>query len=113
MRSRGSTWWSGCGEPTARGLGTSGPTPRCGAEAPSFDFFVRVHAPQPILLDPAVESLAGEAAPSSRAALDGTEHPRLQARDGRAAGIGFAVERQQFVFGLRLRGDHGSAAARK
>src|SRR5205085_3474295 len=68
-----------------------------------FHFLVRIDAPKPRLLDPAVEALADEAAPAVLAALHAREHAVLKLCADRARGFRLVVQRQQFVpaFGLR------------
>src|SRR5712664_227254 len=69
---------------------------------------VGVDAPQPLLLDPAVEAVAGDAAPTCRAALDLGHDAGLQAGRDRAGFVGALVERREFVLGLH--GDDSGAA---
>src|SRR5581483_5361127 len=77
------------------------------------DLLARVDAPQPVLLDPAVESLAGEAAPAVLTFLHGGEHAVLELRREAARGIGLGVQCDDLVFALRLRRDQRGALARK
>src|SRR5258706_11080749 len=72
---------------------------------------IRVDAPQPLLLDPAVKAIAGDVAPACRATLDLGHDAGLQAGRDRAGLIGALIERRELVLGLH--GDHGSAATRQ
>src|SRR2546422_492756 len=56
---------------------------------------VRVDAPQAFLLDPAVEALAGDAAPGPGAALDRAEHAGLQLGENQAVVVLLLVQGQQ------------------
>src|ERR1700687_148812 len=77
----------------------------------SIHLLVGVDAPQPRLFDPAIETIAGNTAPASRAMLDLGDDASLQAGGDRAGGIGALVERREVV--LALHGDHGGAATRQ
>src|SRR5215471_18013786 len=57
----------------------------------------RIDAPQAFLLDPAVETLADDAAPVVAAALHGGEHARLYARRDLALLLGGHVQRHEIV----------------
>src|SRR4029077_18934598 len=72
---------------------------------------VGVDAPQPLLFDPAIETIAGNTAPAGRAVLDLRDDASLQAGGDRAGGVGALVERREVV--LALHGDHGGAATRQ
>src|SRR5260370_20643791 len=61
---------------------------------------IGVDAPQPLLLDPAVEAVAGNTAPAGRAMLDLGYHPGLQAGCNRAGWIRAIVQRREFVLGF-------------
>src|SRR6266403_1901583 len=77
----------------------------------SLHLLIGVDAPQPLLFEPAIETVAGDVAPACCAALDLGHDAGLQARDHRAGRVGTIVERREFVLGLH--GDHGGAAARQ
>src|SRR6267154_5438679 len=72
---------------------------------------IGVDTPQPLLLDPAIEAVAGNTAPAGRAMLDLGYHPGLQAGCNRAGWIRAIVQRREFVLGFH--GDNRSAAARQ
>src|SRR6266851_153887 len=72
---------------------------------------IGVDAPQPLLLDPAFEAVAGNTAPAGRAMLDLGYHPGLQAGCNRAGWIRAVVKRREFVLGFH--GDNRSTAARQ
>src|SRR5882757_7910158 len=98
-RSPASTWSCGCARSASRRRRKAG--------LPSLHLLVRVDAPQALLLDPAVESVAGDAAPAIGAFLDLRDDAGLQAGRHRAGGVGMVIERGQFV--LALHGDDGGA----
>src|SRR3982075_4408473 len=77
----------------------------------SLHLLVGIDAPQPLLLDPAIETVAGDAAPAGRAALDLGHDTGLQAGCNRAGLIGAIIERSEFVLGFH--GDDSGAAARQ
>src|SRR6266699_3141926 len=77
----------------------------------SLHLLVGVDAPQPLLLDPAIEAVAGDAAPACRAPLDLGHDAGLQAGRDRAGFVGAVVERREFVLGLH--GDNSGAATGK
>src|SRR5260370_14623647 len=81
-----------------------------GTTAYSLHLLIGVNAPQPLLLDPAVKAIAGDAAPAGRAFLDLGHDAGLQPRGNRAARIGTIVEWREFVLGLH--DDDCGAAAR-
>src|SRR5260370_22849589 len=71
---------------------------------------IGVDTPQPLLLDPAIEAVAGNTAPAGRAMLDLGYHPGLQAGCNRAGLLRPWVPRREFL--LRFHGDNRRAAAR-
>src|SRR6187431_668965 len=82
-----------------------------GRRITSLHLLVRVHAPQALLLDPAVKAVADHAAPAIGAFLDLGDDTNLQAGRNRAGRIGAIIERRQFV--LALHGDDRSATTRQ
>src|SRR6186997_3135909 len=74
----------------------------------SLHLFVRVDAPQPLLLDPAVKTVADHAAPAIGAFLDLGDDAGLQAGRNRAGAVGAIVERGKLV--PALHGDDRGAA---
>src|ERR1700732_5097997 len=72
---------------------------------------IGVDAPQPLLFDPAIETVAGDAAPARRAVFDLGDDAGLQAGGDSAGRIGALVERREVV--LALHGDDRGAAARQ
>src|SRR2546430_3622181 len=114
-RSPGSTWSSGCARsadaPWVAGS-SSGTTTDYQSQRrwlKSLHLLIGVDAPQPLLFESAIETVAGDVAPACCAALDLGHDAGLQARDHRAGRVGTIVERREFVLGLH--GDHGGAAA--
>src|SRR3954454_16786318 len=84
----------------------SRPSPgRRGVFVALLHLLVGIDAPQPLLLDPTVKTVAGDAAPAGCALLDLGHHAGLQAGCDRAAGIWAVVERGQVILGLH--GDYG------
>src|SRR6202171_1135421 len=71
--------------------------------------FIGVDTPQPLLLDPAIEAVAGNTAPAGRAMLDLGYHPGLQAGCNRAGWIRASVKRRECVLGFHV--NNRSAAA--
>src|SRR5262245_33979616 len=65
--------------------------------AGSVDLLVRVHAPKTLLLDPAVEAVAGDMAPVCGALLHLGDDAALELGSNRAVGIGPVVDRRQIV----------------
>src|SRR6266576_1555202 len=136
-RSPGSTWWSGCARSADRISSLLNlivilmvrsaswcvsnheavhPSRRGQAAAPrdedcSLHLLVDVDAPQPLLLDPAIEAIAGDATPACRAPLDLGHDAGLQAGRDRAGFVGALVEWREFVLGLH--GDNRGAAPGK
>src|ERR1700722_3827480 len=80
-------------------------------EASSIHLFVGVDAPEPLLLDPAVEAIARDAAPAGGAMFDLGDDAGLQARVNGAGRIRSFVQRSKVV--LVLHGDDGGAAPRQ
>src|SRR5438270_812710 len=76
---------------------------------PSVDLLVGIDAPQPVLLDPAVEPVAGEAAPRAGALLDLAVDARLQTGHGMGVIVGAVEQRHEVVLDL-LVGDHHRGA---
>src|SRR5258705_12057015 len=66
----------------------------------SLDLFIGVDAPQPLLFDPAIETVAGDVAPARRALLDLGHDAGLQAGRDRTRLIGAILERGEFALGL-------------
>src|SRR5712671_898289 len=97
------TWMSG----TSPGMTTSNYT----ACECSLHLLVGVDAPQPLLFDPAIKTVAGDAAPPTDAFLHLRHHAGLQTRGNRAVRIGSVVERREVVPGFH--GDDRGAAARQ
>src|SRR6266478_3816599 len=116
-RSPGSTWSSGCARsadaPWVAGSSSGTKTDYQSQRRwlKSLHLLIGVDAPQPLLFEPAIETVAGDVAPACCAALDLGHDAGLQARDHRAGRVGTIVERREFVLGLH--GDHGGAAARQ
>src|ERR1700739_3200061 len=85
----------------------SGTTPkvlrRLRATRASFHLLVGVDAPQPLLLDPGVKTLAEAVGPALTAFLPIGAPASLQLRGNRARDVGAIVERGQIV--LVLHGD--------
>src|ERR1700675_4984994 len=77
----------------------------------SIHLLIGVNAPQPLLFDPAVKTVADHAAPAGRAFLDLGDDAGLQSSGNAAGWICVIVERRQFFLGLH--GDDRSAAARQ
>src|SRR6266481_2641698 len=77
----------------------------------SLHLFIGVDAPQPLLFDPAIETVAGDVAPARRALLDLGHDAGLQAGRDRTGLIGAIIERCEFVLGLHA--DNGGAATRQ
>src|SRR4051812_18579037 len=77
----------------------------------SLQFLVGVDAPEALLFDPAVKTIAGDTAPAAGAFLYLRHHAGLQTRGNRAVRIGSVVERREVVPGFH--GDDRGAAARQ
>src|SRR5258708_28673216 len=75
----------------------------------SLHLFIGVDAPQPLLFDPAIETVAGDVAPARRALLDLGHDAGLQAGRDRTGLIGAIIERCEFVLGLHA--DNGGGGA--
>src|SRR5258708_4511353 len=65
----------------------------------SIDLLVGVNAPQPLLFDPAIKPVAGDAAPACIAMLDLRDDAGLQAGGDRAFRIRAIINRCQLVLG--------------
>src|SRR4029077_19428472 len=77
----------------------------------SVHLFVSINAPQPLLLDKAVEAIAGDATPAGSALPDLGHGARLQAGGDRTGRIRALVKRGKIV--PALHGDHGRAPTRQ
>jgi len=64
----------------------------------SFDFFIRIDAPQIRLLDKAIEAIARHTAPGAVAAAHACDHVWLQLRDRRRFRARLAVENRIYSF---------------
>src|SRR3954447_10296944 len=86
-----------------------------GATAPlpprSVHLLVRVDAPEALLLDPAVKTVAADAAPVCAALLHLGDDAGLEPGRNRAVGVGAIVDRRKLV--LVLHGDDSGTATRK
>src|SRR3954462_5558061 len=96
-------WAAAYGSPRSRGR------LRGGSARASLHLLIRVDAPQALLLDPAVKTVADHAAPAIGAFLDLGHHAGLQAGRDRAGPVGPIVQRRKLVLGLH--GDDSRAAA--
>ena len=65
---------------SAAGIMPSDPKAAPRIDPSSFDFFVGVHAPQPVLLDITPEPVSIDKAPGPVAAAEVDDHPRLKRR---------------------------------
>src|ERR1700694_3007404 len=111
-RSRASMSWCVCGEPRPEPKPVANWYP--GAPGvPSVDLLLRVHAPQPVLLDPAVEPDADDAAPAAGAPFYRSQHAGLQPCDHGSPRRGPAVQRHELVRRLGARLDESGATARQ
>ena len=70
----------------------------------SLDLLVRINAPQLVLLDPAVKTVAGDLAPFAGAVFDRAQHADLQLRRHRALGVGLGIDRRQVGLRFQLHG---------
>src|SRR5215470_13871201 len=72
---------------------------------------VGIDAPQALLLDPAVETVAHDPAPGTGASLHQAEHADLEPRQGGALRVRLVVEREQLVLVLVAGRDRRGAPA--